>query len=337
MEFLTNLILLSYLSIQILGLVLGNPLLLKREELAVSFDYQGGEKEFVVKTGSTVKIELKTNPSTGYSWEFVNEQEIKNSGAVELTEDTYKSSCQQDGPVMVAGCGGVRTLRYRINDATKTLPKIDLVYKRSWEEETVGEVIVTLTSGEKTSTKTKTKTTTTTTITTTTTTTPSMTTSSKSDSPDPTTTPTTETISINFDYDGGKKEVVVHTGTVIEIKVPNNSSAGDQWSLVNEEEIKASNAIDYQHYIYKSNCDPLNAGCGGFRIYPFTIRDATQPLPKLHLQYKTVVSDDVKGEVIVTLKSDESSTSSSTPTLSNPKHFFITGVLTLLLSILFLL
>jgi len=126
----------------------------REEEFAVSFGYHGGKKELVVKTGSTVKLELDTNPSTGYGWEFVNEKEIKNSAAIELTEDTYKSSCSNDGPVMVSGCGGIRTLRYRIKDATKALPKIDLVYKRSWEEEVIGEVIVTLKSGEKVSTKT---------------------------------------------------------------------------------------------------------------------------------------------------------------------------------------
>ncbi len=121
---------------------LGNPILIKREkEYNISFNIGGGVKELNVESNSIVKIKLSTNPSISYEWVFVNEDEIKQSNTIELRNDTYNGdNCGEE----MAGCGGIRTLEYYIKDATKKLPEIKLEYKKPWEKEVFGKVIVTL-------------------------------------------------------------------------------------------------------------------------------------------------------------------------------------------------
>jgi len=239
-----------------------NPLPTKKEFTA-SFGINGGKKELMVETDSLVEIQLDSNPSTGYSWIFVNKDEINGSKFIEFIGSNYKSKCTSSPPP--PGCGGFEQYSFLIKDATKELPKINLVYKRSWEKETIGEVVVTLKSSGSN---------------------------------------TNKVISASFGYEGGKKEVSVKSGSKFELNLDSNPSTGYSWVFVNEDEIKNSKQIDFIGLNYKSKCTstPPPPGCGGSEKYSFLIRTADKNLPKINLVYKRSWEKEAIGEVIITLK-----------------------------------
>jgi len=236
-----------------------------KKEFTASFGINGGKQELLVETDSIVRIQLDSNPSTGYSWVFVNENEIKESKLIEFIGSGYTSKCTSSPPP--PGCGGFESYSFLIKDATKELPKINLVYKRSWEKETIGEVVVTLKSR-----------------------------GSNSNS----------VISASFDYQGGKKEVLVKSGSKLELNLESNPSTGYSWVFVNEDEIKNSKQIDFIGSEYKTKCtfSPPPPGCGGTEKYSFLIKAATKKLPKINLVYKRSWEKEAIGEVIITLKSE---------------------------------
>jgi len=72
----------------------------------------------VTATGDLVEVRLPENPSTGYRWEPA-------SGVSEVVDAYY---AQSSGPA-VAGAGGTRVFRVRIEDVEEVL----FVLRRSWE------------------------------------------------------------------------------------------------------------------------------------------------------------------------------------------------------------
>jgi len=110
-----------------------------KKEYSLSFSTSGGQEELIVESDSILRINVKTNASTGYSWSIVNEKEIQASEWIEYRGDTYKSDCANP---RMKGCSSTRTLIFYIKDATQTLPKIHMVYKRSTLN--LGEIVVTL-------------------------------------------------------------------------------------------------------------------------------------------------------------------------------------------------
>jgi len=249
-----------------------------KKEYSLSFDTKGGEEEVVVESDSIVRINVKTNASTGYSWTIVNEKEIEISEVLEYQGDTYKSDCAN--PKM-KGCGSTRTLSFYIKDASEKLPKIHMVYKRSNDKEYYGELIVSLKPKE----------------------------SIEEPAKEPVEEPTSnkKEFALSFGYEGGKEELFVESDSIVKLELKTNPSTGYSWHFVNEEEVKGLGYIELQDDTYQSACEnnPRLKGCGGTRIFLFYIRNASKELPKLHLVYKRSHDVENYGEVVVTLKSDE--------------------------------
>jgi len=239
-----------------------------RLEFPISFDINGGKEVLLVQRDSIVRVNLESNPSTGYSWILVNEDEINNSEVLEYQDSSFKSNC---GPE-VDGCGGIETFSFLVKNTKKELPRIHLVYKRPWEKENiVAEVVVILQSNESI--------------------------------PNPVV--KQKEFIASFDYNGGEKELIVETGAKVIIELKSNPTTGNSWTLVNVDEINNSEVLEYQDSIYESQCQPNMMGCGGIEYFYFLVKDATKELPCINLVYKRSWEKESYSEVIVTLRSDE--------------------------------
>jgi inhibitor of cysteine peptidase len=79
------------------------------------------DKTIHVKVGEEFIIELKSNPTTGYDWEYTSVYEW-----IQLMDKNYEA----DTPVLT-GSGGTDIFTFKAHgEGTATL---DFVYKRSWE------------------------------------------------------------------------------------------------------------------------------------------------------------------------------------------------------------
>jgi len=95
------------------------------EAVEVNEDNHGGQIE--LELGEILVVTLESNPSTGYRWEVVenNDSILKQFGEVE-----FKSSETSDPPMV--GAGGWEIFRFKaVSTGQITL---ELVYHRSWED-----------------------------------------------------------------------------------------------------------------------------------------------------------------------------------------------------------
>ncbi|MBC8470664.1 MAG: PD40 domain-containing protein [Planctomycetes bacterium] len=95
------------------------------EEIHVNEENDGGQIE--LEQGQILVVTLESNPTTGYRWEQVENQEpyLEQMGEVE-----FKSSETGDPPL--AGAGGWEIFRFKAISTGKMT--LQLVYRRPWEE-----------------------------------------------------------------------------------------------------------------------------------------------------------------------------------------------------------
>ena len=88
----------------------------------LSMDDKGSQVE--LKKGQSLVIQIEGNPTTGYTWEAVELEDIlRQVGETEFEADSK-----------LTGAGGVQTLRFEAVKAGSTTLK--LVYHRPWEKDT---------------------------------------------------------------------------------------------------------------------------------------------------------------------------------------------------------
>ena len=80
-----------------------------------------------LKPQKEVIVTLPSNPTTGYSWEMVEQGE---DAAVLVVAKEFKTSVGTSGPV---GAGGVEHFRLRLLEAGRFT--VTFVYRRSWEKD----------------------------------------------------------------------------------------------------------------------------------------------------------------------------------------------------------
>ncbi len=79
--------------------------------------------EFEIEVGETFRIELASSPSTGYSWKWVNQQDVS-------AVDTVGHQFIEDSPGKIGG-GGTEIWNFKgLKSGTDV---IKLEYNRSWE------------------------------------------------------------------------------------------------------------------------------------------------------------------------------------------------------------
>jgi inhibitor of cysteine peptidase len=95
------------------------------EEINVTEENNGGQVE--LEQGQILIVTLQSNPTTGYQWEVVENQEsiLEQSG-----EAQFKPSDEGEPPMV--GTGGWEIFRFKAISAGQMTLK--LIYHRSWEE-----------------------------------------------------------------------------------------------------------------------------------------------------------------------------------------------------------
>ena len=81
-------------------------------------------KESVSSNGKTVTVSLRSNPTTGFSWECA----IQNPEVAKVTSDSYK---QDKTPRGMLGVGGIQT--FVLNCVGEGRTEITFTYRRPWE------------------------------------------------------------------------------------------------------------------------------------------------------------------------------------------------------------
>ena len=120
-------------------------LILVTVALAATFLLAGcaGEVKTYTDSGQTINIGVNqefiiaigANPTTGYDWEVSLDETM-----LKLVEKTYKLA--EEAEHEVVGAGGVDYFRFK---ALKTgEAEITMVYKRSWEEESIDRKVFTV-------------------------------------------------------------------------------------------------------------------------------------------------------------------------------------------------
>lgn len=86
---------------------------------------ENSKYDYSVKTGETFHIDLKSNPSTGYNWQWIQNGK---ASIVVLADKSYQSVAKPG----IVGAGGVSTFQFKaIGKGRETL---HFEYIRPWEK-----------------------------------------------------------------------------------------------------------------------------------------------------------------------------------------------------------
>ncbi|MEI6142488.1 MAG: protease inhibitor I42 family protein [Mariniphaga sp.] len=87
------------------------------------------KSDYEIGVGDSFQLELTSNPSTGYSWTWSNQQDVS---VVEKTDSKYTAS----NPGLMGG-GGTEVWTFK--GAKSGSDSLKLEYKRSWESGAAAE------------------------------------------------------------------------------------------------------------------------------------------------------------------------------------------------------
>jgi inhibitor of cysteine peptidase len=93
----------------------------------VNVDEDDADSQVKLEQGQVLVVTLDSNPTTGYLWEVVENQE---SILEQIGESEFKPSDESEPPM--AGAGGCEIFRFKAVSAGQTT--LQLVYRRPWEE-----------------------------------------------------------------------------------------------------------------------------------------------------------------------------------------------------------
>ena len=108
--------------------------------ISYSYSYQENNYELTVFEGDEFALKFETNPSTGYSWTFVNEKNLGDN--IQLINKTNVENSNSRNKL------GQPEYYYLFFKAIKqaTQPKnLNFVYKRSWDKEPLTNTTVIIT------------------------------------------------------------------------------------------------------------------------------------------------------------------------------------------------
>ena len=236
----------------------------------------GGKFDLEVENNNQFSIELKGNPTTGYSWFLENFEELKKSLIIKplnLNEQKSSDYVADPCPEGMCGSGGKFHFKFEVKNAFgKDIPKLVFGYKRLWEKD--------VTDYKKAEINLKIK---------------------KSVIP-----------SVNLKKEGGKVELKVENDKEFNIILEGNPSTGYSWTMDNVEEIKNSGVIEilnldkYNSGEYVQDaCEEGMCGVGGTYYFKFKVKEGNgKELPKLIFKYKRPWEKDVPayGNAEITLK-----------------------------------
>lgn len=129
---LFGLVIVGILAAFVASVMLPSPGIAASNGAAASYGTADNGKTISIRTGTTFKVILDENPSTGYSWNTTVTSGLK------VTDSTYI----QGGSPGLAGAGG--THEWTVQATGKGEQQFSAIYKRPWEPTTGSESAFTL-------------------------------------------------------------------------------------------------------------------------------------------------------------------------------------------------
>lgn len=88
--------------------------------------HEATPSDYIVRNGEVFKIELKSNPTTGYHWVMENSAEVN---LVDSLSDIYTQDEKSNENVV--GSGGTQTFQFKAT--RKGIDTLSFIYVRPWE------------------------------------------------------------------------------------------------------------------------------------------------------------------------------------------------------------
>ena len=92
--------------------------------------------EFEVRKGESFALKFYSNPSTGYSWDFLNEEEVTDS--LLLLTSKYEAP---KTPVGLVGAGGYMYFYFKAVEVTNEAQKLKFSYSRAKKDNGIPTVV----------------------------------------------------------------------------------------------------------------------------------------------------------------------------------------------------
>lgn len=110
----------------------------------VRLDPSVGFTNINISKGEKIILQIESNPTTGYNWELVNNNELQSNNVLKFLNDNvngeYESKAHRQN---VVGVGGNTFMKFEGVNAGKSSIKIQ--YKQSWETDFLKSVEVEVT------------------------------------------------------------------------------------------------------------------------------------------------------------------------------------------------
>jgi len=248
---------------------------------SIDIPQNGGNFDFEINDNSLFNVNLKGNPTTGFSWYLDNVEALKEFNAIEplnIDENNgSKNFISKATKEPICGAGGTFIFKFKVNNAVgKSLPKLKFVYKRPWEQRDpshISEISLQLKENE----------------------------GSENDN-------SNVNNEIILPSSATEGEIKAREGEIFSIKVKGNPTTGYSWFLVNEEELTSSGIIPHNLTENKSGSylsqNPKGmVGGGGIFDFQFKVNQLNNELPKIILTYRRpwlpVNENDKKLEITI--------------------------------------
>ncbi|OUM58839.1 hypothetical protein PIROE2DRAFT_64157 [Piromyces sp. E2] len=286
----------------------------------VSFDQNGGKSSIIVDVNTNFNVELKGNPTTGYSWYLENVDEIKNSviEPINLNEENTGDYIQNQNK-RLSGAGGVFLFSFRVKNIVKDPPTLKFIYKRPWESEAITSAEVTVTCSASSAAS---ATTTTTTTTTTTAIPEKQNNPHKDDNGDDDNKNKKRTIV--FPSDGGSDEIDVDQGDFFDVCLDGNPTTGYSWTLENAHELTGIQLLNEEggDYIQNQAREGM-IGVGGSFLFKFQVMNVEELPSELKFIYQRPWQSKPisTAEVAITRASKDTSVASEPSVVENEVTF----------------
>jgi predicted secreted protein len=124
------------------NIIQSTPVTVQKNIATVYVDKSYNGLQIHISSGSSLQVQLESNPSTGYSWKVVN---ISDSNVLAQISNTFETPMYKlpEGQVPPVGAGGLEYWNFKaLNKGTST---ISMDYNRSWDASTKGTQTFSLT------------------------------------------------------------------------------------------------------------------------------------------------------------------------------------------------
>lgn len=236
----------------------------RKSEGYVSFKYEDEKKIFFTEKNEVIAVEFSGNPGAGYGWYLKNLDEVKASNVIEpLNIDDEYNSVPFIPEYSIPSSSGSYIFKFRIKDTVepgcKLQPPLRFIEARSNKNgNLLSDVELSLIVKKE----------------------------RKEEDLNNLSLPV---INIEDQYDN---TIYVESNHILKITVGDNSSTGYQWIILNEDDIRRSDYIDFIGSNYESHCQPnkygeFPTGCGGSLTFHYRIWEVTEEdvLPNIKMAY----------------------------------------------------